>query len=90
MISNLISGFAAFSESSCFICKFSVHILLKPTLEGFEDDLGSMWNECSCVVVWTFFGIHCHFLVLEWKLTFPSPVTTAEFPKFADVLSAAL
>ena len=90
MISNLISGFAAFSKSSFFICKFLVHILLKPTLEDFEDDLGSMWNESNCVVVWTFFGTHCPSLVLEWKVTFPNPVATAEFSKFADVLSAAL
>ena len=29
-------------------------------------------------------------LGLEQKLTFSSPVTTAEFSKFADILSAAL
>ena len=34
-----------------------------------------IWNECSCMVVWTFFGIA--FLWLEWKLTFCSPVATA-------------
>ena len=27
---------------------------------------------------------------LEWKLTFSSPVVTAEFSKFADILSEAL
>ena len=27
---------------------------------------------------------------LEWKLTFSSPVATAEFSKFADILSVAL
>ena len=32
---------------------------------------------------------HCLSLGLEWKLTFSSPVTTAEFSKFAGVLSAA-
>ena len=26
---------------------------------------------------------------LEWKLTFPSPVATAEFSKYAGILSAA-
>ena len=30
------------------------------------------------------------FLELEWKLTFSSPVATAEFSKFASILSAAL
>ena len=33
---------------------------------------------------------HCLSLGLEWKLTFPSPVATAEFSKFAGILSAAL
>ena len=33
---------------------------------------------------------HCLSLGLEWKLTFSSPVTTAEFSKFADILSVAL
>ena len=37
-------------------------------------------------------NIHWHrpSLGLEWKLTFSSPVATAEFSKFADILSAAL
>ena len=34
-----------------------VHILLKSSLKDFEYNLSSMWNECSCMVVWTFFGI---------------------------------
>ena len=33
-----------------------VHILLKHRLENFELYLASMWNECNCAVVWTFFG----------------------------------
>ena len=33
---------------------------------------------------------HCLSLGLEWKLTFPSPLATAEFSKFAGILSAAL
>ena len=32
-VGNLISGSSAFSESSLNICSFSVHILLKPSLE---------------------------------------------------------
>ena len=49
----------------------------------------SMWDECNCVVTWTFFW-HCFSLGLEWILTFYSPVATAEFSKFAGILSAAL
>ena len=33
---------------------------------------------------------HCLSLGLEWKLTFSSPLATAEFSKFAGILSAAL
>ena len=35
-IGDLISGSLAFSKSSLYIWKFSVHILLKPILENFE------------------------------------------------------
>ena len=35
-VGNLISGSSAFSKSSLNICKFLVHILLKPSLENFE------------------------------------------------------
>ena len=35
-IGNLISGSSAFSKSSLNICKFTVHVLLKPGLENFE------------------------------------------------------
>ena len=33
---NLISGSSAFSKSRLNIWKFSVHVLLKPSLENFE------------------------------------------------------
>ena len=39
---NLISGSSAFSKSSLNILKFSVHILLKPSLENFEHYFASM------------------------------------------------
>ena len=35
-VGNLISCFSAFSKSSLNIWKFSVHVLLKPSLENFE------------------------------------------------------
>ena len=54
---NLIPGSSAFSKSSLYIWKFSVHILSNPSLKDFEHDLLNMWNECNCAVVWTFFGI---------------------------------
>ena len=46
-VGNLISGSSAFSKSSLNIWKFSVHILLKPSLENFEHYFASMWNECN-------------------------------------------
>ena len=49
-VGNLISGSSAFSKSSLYIWKFSVHVLLKPSLEDFERDLNSMLNECTCAV----------------------------------------
>ena len=88
-VGNLISGSSAFSKSSFYILKFSVHLLLKPSLKDFEQYFASMWNECNCAVVWTFFGI---FFLWGWneKWLFSSPAATAEFSKFADTLSAAL
>ena len=35
-VGNLISGSSAFSKSSLYIWKFSVHVLLKPNLKDFE------------------------------------------------------
>ena len=35
-VGNLISDSSAFSKSSLNICKFSVHVRLKPGLENFE------------------------------------------------------
>ena len=41
-VGNLISGSSAFSKSSVYIWKFSVHVLLKPSSKDFEHDLASM------------------------------------------------
>ena len=41
-VGNLISGSSAFSKSSLNICKFMVHILLKPGLENFEHYFASV------------------------------------------------
>ena len=85
---NLISGSSAFSKTSLNIWKFMVHILLKSGLENFEYYFTRGWwvQLCSSLsILW-----HCLSLGLEWKLTFSSPVATAEFSKFAGMLSAAL
>ena len=41
-VDSLISGFSGFSKSSLNIWKFSVHVLLKPSLENFEYYSASM------------------------------------------------
>ena len=89
-VDNLISGSSAFSKSRLYIWKFSVHILLKPSLKDFEHYIASMWNEHNCTMIWTFFGIA---FFQDWNENWPfsSPVdTTAKFSKFAAVLSEAL
>ena len=87
-VGNLISGSSAFSKSSLNIWKFMVHILLKPgwtivsitflacEMSGIVCNLSILWHHLS--------------LGLEWKLIFSRPVATAEFSKFAGVLSSTL
>ena len=70
-VGNLISGSSAFSKTSLNIWKFTVHILLKTGLENFEHFFSSMWDECSCAVVWTFFGIA---FLCDWNENWPFPV----------------
>ena len=71
IVGNLISGSSAFSKSSLNIWKFTVHVLLKPCLENFEHYFTSMWDECNCVVVWTFF---CIAFLWDWNENWPFPV----------------
>ena len=80
-VGNLISGSSAFPKTSLNIWKFTVRVLLKTGLENFDHYFASVWDECN----W-----HCLSFWLEWKLTFSSPVSTAELSKFAGILNAAL
>ena len=68
---DLISGSSAFSKSSLNIWKFSVHVLLKPSLENFEHYIASIWDECNCAVVWSFFGVA---FLWDWNENWPFPV----------------
>ena len=70
-VGNLICGSSAFSKSSLNICKFLVNILLKPSLENYEYYFTSLWDECNCVVVCTFFGIT---FLWDWNENWPFPV----------------
>ena len=70
-VGNLISGSSAFSESSLYIWKFLVQVLLKPNLKGFKHYLVSMWNEHNCAVLRTFFGIA---FLWDWNENWPYSV----------------
>ena len=70
-VDNLTSGSSVFSKFSLFIWKFSVHILLKPSLKDFEHYRASTWNKHDCMVVWTFFGIA---FLWDWTEKWPFPV----------------
>ena len=70
-VGNLISGSSIFFKSSLNIWKFTVHILSKPDLENFEHYFASVWDECNCVVVWTFFDI---VFLWNWNENWPFPV----------------
>ena len=65
---QMLAGLSTFSKSSLYIWRFSVHVLLKPSLKDFEYNLASLWNERSCMVVWTFFGIA---LFWDWNENWP-------------------
>ena len=41
-VGNLISGSSAFTKSNLYIWKFSVHVLLKPSLKDFEHNLAGV------------------------------------------------
>ena len=84
-VGNLISGSSAFSKSSLNIWKFSVHVLLKPSLENFKHYFANVkWVQLcdSLKILW-----HCLPLGLEWKLTFTVLWPLLSFPNLlASVL----
>ena len=49
IVGNLISGSSAFPKPSLYIWKFSVHILLKPSLKEFKHNLVLAW-EMSAII----------------------------------------
>ena len=67
---NLISGYYPFSKSSLNM-KFSVHMLLKPSLENFAHYFAIMWNECNHALVWRVFDSA---FLWNWNENWPFPV----------------
>ena len=86
-VGNFISGSFAFSKTSLNIWKFMVRVLLKPGLQNFERCFTSVWDECSCVVVWAFFGIA---FLWDWNGNWPFPVLwpLVSFPDLLTCLSS--
>ena len=87
-VGNLTSGSSAFSKSSLMIWKFSVHVLLKPGLDSFEHYFASMWDECNCAIVWTFFGTgmktdlfqsygHCWVFQICWHIEYSTSTASS-------------
>ena len=87
-VGNLVSGSSAFSKSSLNIWKFSVYVLLKPDLAILSITL--LTCQMSAIVQYFEHSLALPFFGIGMKLIFSSPVATAEFSKFADILSAAL
>ena len=87
-VGNLISGSSAFSKTSLNIRKFTVHVLLKPGLENFEHyllacEMSATVREFEHSLALPLFGI-------GMKTDLFRSLATAEFSKFAGILSAAL
>ena len=59
------------SKFSLNICRFTVHVLLKPGLENFEHYVARVWNECNWAVIWAFFVIT---FLWDWNENWPFPV----------------
>ena len=70
-VGNLIPGSSAFSKSNLNICRFTVHVLLKPDLDNFEHSFASVWAECNCAVIWAFFG---NAFLWDWNENWPFSV----------------
>ena len=56
-VGNLISGSSAFPKSSLNSWNFMDRVLVKLGLKNFEHCFASVWDECSCVVIWIFLAL---------------------------------
>ena len=98
-VGNLISGSSALSKTSLNIWKFTVHVLLKPSLENFEHYFTSMCCFYSvpqvlgcCVLIFIhfyaysdfFFDFFCDLLVIQQCVIQPPHVGI--FNRFSPVI----
>ena len=84
MIQWMLAIWSLAPQTSLYIWKFSVHVLLKFSLKDFKHYLARKWNEHYCMISWTFFGIaflwigmktdlfqhcgHCWVLQICWRI----------------------
>ena len=87
VVGNLTSGSSAFSKSSLNIWKLSVLVLLKAQLENFERYV--VTYKMSAIVWYFELSLALLFLGIGVKTDVFYPVATAEFSKFAGIVSAA-
>ena len=67
-----------------------IHILLKPGLENFEHYFASVWDECNCVIIWTFFGIAFLWAINLPNLTFKNVTFISNLSNtFSDIILEA-
>ena len=64
-VGNLISGFSASLKPILYIWKFSVHVLLKPTLKDFEKNFAN--TEMSTIVLYFEHSLALLFFGIEMK-----------------------
>ena len=77
-VGSLIFGSSALYKPSLYIWRFSIHVLLKPSLKDFAHYLTNVkWAQLfsSLNLLW-----HCPPLEVVWKLTFSSPELLLSFP----------
>ena len=79
MIQWMLAVWSLVPQTSLYIWKFSVHVVLKLTLKDFEHYLASKWDEHNCMIGWSFIGIA---FLLDWKenLPFPALCPLLSFP----------
>ena len=81
-VGNLIPGSSAFSKSSLYIWKFSVHVFLKSNLKILSISL--LVIGCNCTATWTFFGIA---LLWDWNENWLFPVFQWPLPSLSNLLA---
>ena len=77
-VGNLISVSSACLSPVC-ISWSSQFTYCWSLLKDFEHYFTSMWNECNCMIVWTFFGIALWFWDENWPFPILCPLLSGEY-----------